>query len=60
MSAQLYTQEQLDVELLKQRNEEFSKSLNRIESNQKWMLSLMGSGFIGPLGLMAHGFNWII
>lgn len=54
-----YTKEQLDIELLKQKNDAFSKSLDRIESNQRWMFGLMGSGFIGLLGLMAHGFKWI-
>ena len=56
----MYTKEQLDIELLKQRNEEFFRTLDRIESNQKWMLGIMGSGFLGLLGLMAHGFKWII
>ena len=54
-----YTQEQFDIALLKQRNDEFQRSLDRIESTQRWMFGLMGSGFIGLLGLMAHGFNWI-
>ncbi len=54
-----YTKEQLDIELLKQRNGEFQRSLNRIESTQRWMLGLMGTGFLGLLGLMAHGFHWI-
>jgi hypothetical protein len=62
----LYTQEQLDICLLKQRNDEFSRSINRIdnhlnkiEGNQKWLLSLMGTGFVTLVGLMAHGFHWI-
>jgi hypothetical protein len=62
-----YTQEQLNIELLKQKNEEIYKtfdhiykSMDRIESNQRWMFGLMGSGFLGLLGLMAHGFKWII
>lgn len=66
MSEKLYNQEQLDIELLKQKNEEFHRNfahifkiLDKIESNQRWMLSLMGSGFLGLLGLMAHGFKWI-
>lgn len=66
MTEKTYTQEQLDIELLKQKNEEFHRSfeqiyklLDRIESQQKWMLGLMGSGFLGLLGLMAHGFKWI-
>ena len=54
-----FTKEQLDIELLKQRNEDFNKSLDRIESTQRWMLGLMGAGFVTLFGLMAHGFNWI-
>ena len=63
----LYTQEQLDIELLKQKNDDIYnnfthlyKTLDRIESHQRWMFSLMGTGFIGLLSLMAHGFKWII
>ena len=67
---QTFTKEQLDIELLKQKNEDFNQSLVRIEnmqlwirdkldSNQKWMLGLMGTGFATLLGLMAHGFHWI-
>lgn len=73
-----YTQEQLEIELLKQKNEEIfrvleridlsvtrnfdriDKSIESIEANQKWLLSLMGAGFIGILGLISHGFKWII
>lgn len=60
MTQLIYTQEQLDIELIKQKNDEFYRTLDRIESHQKWILSIMGSGFIGLLGLMAHGFKWII
>ncbi len=31
---------------------------SKIESNFKWLLSFMISGFVGVLGLMAHGFKW--
>jgi len=55
----LYTQEQLDIQLLKQKNDTFNEALMRIESNQRWLLGLMGTGFISLLGLMAHGFHWI-
>ena len=55
-----YTQEQLDIELLKQKNESLFKTLDRIESQQRWLFGLMGSGFLGILGLMAHGFKWIV
>ncbi len=58
MSAQLYTQNDLDIALLKQKNEEFYRAIDRIEGMQRWMLGLMGTGFIGLLGLMAHGFHW--
>lgn len=63
----LYTQDQLDIELLKQKNGDIYnnfthiyKTLDRIESHQKWMLGLMGTGFVGLLSLMAHGFKWLI
>lgn len=56
---QLFTREQLNIELLKQKDNEIEKTLERIENTQKWMLGLMGSGFISLLGLMAHGFKWI-
>lgn len=69
-----YTQDQLDIALLKQKNEDFYRCLDRLdramdkmEGNQKWILGLVGAGFIGLLGLMggllglmAHGFKWII
>lgn len=63
----LFTQEQLDIELLKQKNEDIYnnfkhlyKTLDRIESHQRWMFGLMGTGFLGLLSLMAHGFKWLI
>jgi hypothetical protein len=63
----LYTKEQVDIELLKQKNTDIYsnftliyKTLDRIESNQKWMFGLMGTGFLGLLSLIAHGFKWII
>ena len=62
-----YTQEQLDIELLKQRDANNKETFDRlyalidkVESNQRWILGLMGSGFIGILGIMAHGFKWIV
>lgn len=61
------TQEQLEIALLKQRKEDidktfdyFYKAIDEINSNQRCWLGLMGSGFLGLLGLMAHGFKWII
>ena len=59
-STDLYTKEQLDIELLKQKDTEIERTLERIESTQKWMLGLMGTGFFSLLGLMAHGFRWIV
>ena len=59
MNEKIYTQHDLDIELLKNNQSFLFKTLERIESNQKWMIGIMGSGFIGLLGLMAHGFKWI-
>ncbi len=59
MSEKLYTKDELDIELLKNNQSHLFKILDRIESHQKWMLGIMGSGFISLLGLMAHGFKWI-
>jgi hypothetical protein len=59
MNEKLYTQNELNIELLKNNQNHLFKILDRIESNQKWILGVMGSGFIGLLGLMAHGFKWI-
>ena len=59
-SESLYTREQVDIELLMQKDTEIEKTLERIESTQKWMLGLMGTGFFSLLGLMAHGFRWIV
>jgi len=70
-NSELYTQEQMDIALLKNTNDEFHRSNERIEkhlekiennmnANMKWLLGLMGTGFIGILSLMAHGFKWII
>jgi hypothetical protein len=64
---ELFTKEQMDIALLKNTNEEFHRSfdriekhLDKIESNLKWILGIMGTGFLGLLSLMAHGFKWII
>jgi hypothetical protein len=59
MTNKTYTQDQLDIEIIKNNQNHLFKILERLESHQKWMLGLMGSGFIGLLGLMAHGFKWI-
>ena len=60
----IYTQEQMDLaliglELLKNNQAQLFKILERLESHQKWMLGIMGFGFVGLFGLMAHGFKWI-
>ena len=43
---------------------EIKTSLNSMRSEMKsdfrWMLTIIGSGLISLLGLMAHGFKWII
>lgn len=57
MASVLYTQEQLDIALLNQKNGEIFRSLDRIEKTQKWMLGLLGTGFITLLGLIAHGMH---
>lgn len=59
MNEKIYTQHDLDIELIKNNQNYLFKALERIESNQKWMFGLMGSGFVGLLGLMAHGFKWL-
>ncbi len=59
MSEKLYTQHELDIELLKNNQSHLFKMLDRIDAHQKWILGVMGSGFVGLLGLMAHGFKWI-
>ena len=56
----MYTQEQLDIELLKQNDSNLFKTLDRIESHQKWLIGVMSTGFLGLLGLIAHGFKWIV
>lgn len=55
----LYTQNDLDIRLLKNDQNHIFKMLDKIEAQQKWLLGLMGTGFISLLGLMAHGFHWI-
>ncbi len=55
----IYTQDQLEIEIIKNNENHLFKILERLESNQKWILGLMGSGFIGLLGLTAHRFKWI-
>lgn len=65
----IYTQEQLEIALIKQQSGSMAQTLNRIEneliaidkktdSNFLWLITFMISGFVGTLGLMAHGFRW--
>lgn len=56
----IYTQEQLDIEILKNNDTHLYKTLDRIESHQRWLLGIISSGFLGLLGLIAHGFKWIL
>ncbi len=62
----LYTQNEFDIALIQQQNNEFYRTLLDIKAEIKeckidirWVLGLMGTGFLGLLGLMAHGFHWI-
>lgn len=55
-----YTQAQVDIEILKCNDNHLYKTLDRIELNQTRLLGVVCSGFVGMLGLIAHGFKWII
>jgi len=55
----MYTKEQMDIEILKSNHTHLFRTLERIESHQKWILGVVSSGFLGLLGLIAHGFKWI-
>lgn len=55
----MYTQEQLDIDILKNNNTHLFRTLERIESHQKWLIGVMVSGFLGLLLLIAHGFKWL-
>lgn len=59
MNENTYTQEQLDIEIIKNNQSHLFKILDKIETNQKWLLGLIGTGFVSLFGLMAHGFKWI-
>ncbi len=61
-----YTQEQLDIEIIKhdldnnvRHFDHLYRLINRVENQLYWILGVMGTGFIGLLGLMAHGFKWV-
>ncbi len=60
MKEKIYTQEELDIKILQNNDSHLFKTLDRLEANQKWLLGVVCSGFLGLLGLMAHGFKWII
>lgn len=48
------------IEVIDQKFEtKFDKLTAHIDSNFKWLLGFMISGFIGMMGLMAHGFHWL-
>ena len=59
MAIIMYTQHDIDIALLKEKDTSIELALSRIENTQKWMFSLMSSAFIGIFGLMAHGFKWL-
>ncbi len=66
MSEQMYTQEQLDIALLKQKNSSFEKMLDRFEhkldSHFHWMVGLMfgiyAIGVTGLVGALGHAYGW--
>ena len=73
MSTAIYTQEQLDIELLKYRNSNIERTLERIDSRldnleQKvdshfhWTLGLIfgmyAMGLTGLIGAVGHAYSW--
>ncbi len=54
-----YTQEQLDIEIIKHEQTHIHRLLSRMETLMYWVVGVTGTGFFGLLGLMAHGFNWV-
>lgn len=64
--AQMYTREQLDIELLKQKNSTFEKMLERldqkIDSHFHWMVGMMfgiyAMGITGLIGALGHAYAW--
>ncbi len=60
MKEKIYSQEEVDIKILQNNSSHLFKTLDRLESHQKWLLGVMSTGFIGLLGLMAHGFKWIV
>ena len=41
-------------------DEKFDKINEKIDSKFTWLLTFIIAGFTGMLGIMAHGFHWII
>jgi hypothetical protein len=60
MKEKVYSQEEVDIKILQNNDSHLFKTLDRLESNQKWLLGVVSTGFLGLLGLMAHGFKWIV
>ena len=63
----MYTKEQLEIELLKQKNEFYHRDYNqmfmlldKIETNQRLIFEIVGAGFTVLIVLIALGFKWII
>jgi hypothetical protein len=60
MKEKIYSQEEVDIKILQNNSSHLFKTLDRLESHQKWLLGVMSTGFLGLLGLMAHGFKWVV
>ena len=59
----LYTKQELDIELIKQKTDSFAQTLTRIESRMDWMLgtfigmnALIITGLLTALGKAFHFF----
>ncbi len=67
MSQVLYTQEQMDIELLKNNNSHIFKILERLESKVDshfhWTVGLMFGlytmGVVGLIGALGHAYGWV-
>ncbi len=55
----MYTQEQLDIEIIKHEQKKIFEVLEKIDEKIKWVIGTMVSGFAGLFALMAHGFHWL-
>ncbi len=64
--AQMYTKEQLDLELIKNNNNHIFKALERLEqkvdSHFHWTLGLIfgmyAMGLTGLIGALGHAYGW--